>query len=136
MNSPPLLPTLKLDWQPVADWLSTLVSSLLERKIVFQATVDDYDYWSVRCLNDRFSLADLCLLLAHAKASKEVCVSTIPSEDLSTVCIDMGLANLLLSEILRTNWEAQLIQPEALYLIGIDPSKLIYPEGEQHGKQD
>jgi hypothetical protein len=48
----------------------------------------------------------------------------------------MGLANLLLSEILRTNWEAQLIQPEALYLIGIDPNKLIYPEGEQHGKQD
>ena len=136
MNRPPLLPTLKLDWQPVADWLSTLVSSLLERQIVFQATVDDYDYWSVRCLNDRFSLADLCLLLAHAKASKEVCVSTIPSEDLSTVCIDMGLANLLLSEILRTNWEAQLIQPEALYLIGVNPNKLIYPEGDQHGKQD
>ena len=97
--------------------------------------MDDYDYWSVRCLNDRFRLADLCLLLAHAKASKEVCVSTIPSEDLSTVCIDMGLANLLLSEILRTNWEAQLIQPEALYLIGVDPNKLIYPEGDQHGKQ-
>ena len=116
MNRPPLLPTLKLDWQPVADWLSTLVSSLLERKIVFQATVDDYDYWSVRCLNDRFTLADLCLLLAHAKASKEVCVSTIPSEDLSTVCIDMGLANLLLSEILRTNWEAQLIQPKRKFI--------------------
>ena len=128
MNKPVLLQTLKLEWPQVASWLGEHISALLDRQITLQAAVDDYDYWAVNCTNDRFSLADLCLLLAHVDASREVVTAAIPSDAHSTVGIDMDLANLLLAEFLHTNWESQLIQPEALYLIGIDTDTLHYPE--------
>lgn len=134
MNKPVLLQTLKLEWPQVADWLGDHISALLDRQISLQANVDDYDYWAVNCTNGRFSLSDLCLLLAHVNAPKEVFTSAIPSDAHSTVGVDMDLANLLLAEILHTSWEGQLIRPETLYLIGIDTCTLHYPEEKSHEK--
>ena len=130
MNKPILLQALKLELPQVADWLGEHISALLGRQIILQAAVDDYDYWAVNCTNDRFSLADLCLLLAHVNAPRGAVTAAIPSDAHSTVGIDMDLANLLLTELLHTNWEGQLIQPEALYLIGIDTNTLHFPEEE------
>ena len=131
MNKPLLLQTLKLEWTQVALWIGNLVSSLLGRDLVLQAATDDYDYWAVNCVNDRFQLGDLWQLLAHAHASPKICEAAIPLDATSTPGLDMDLDNLLLQEILHTDWEAQLICPNALYLVGIDPDRLIIPKGEQ-----
>lgn len=127
MNNPTLLHTLRLELRDAALWLSRKLSILLEREIICEATVDDYDYWALKCTNDRFSLADLCKLLSHVNASKEIAECTIPSDAKSTCGIDISLCNALLQELLNTGWEKQLVQEDAVYLIGVSQETLSFP---------
>ena len=127
MNNPTLLHTLRVELRDAAVWLGRKLSALLEREIICEATADDYDYWALKCTNDRLSLADLCKLLSHVGASKEMVEGTIPSDADSTCGIDVMLCNALLSEILHTRWEQQLVQGDAVYLIGVSRDTLSFP---------
>ena len=127
MSTPTLCHTLRLELPVVAEWLSRKISALLQREIHCEATVDDYDYWALKCTNDRFSLADLSLLLAHVKASREVAIQAIPSDADSTCGIDLLLSNELLKEVLNTGWEQQLVCYTTLYLIGVTREALTFP---------
>ena len=127
MRNPTLLHTLRIELRDAAVWLSRKLSILLEREIICEATADDYDYWTLRCTNDRFSLADLCKLLSYVNASKEMVEWTIPSDSDSTRGIDVKLCNALLQDILHTGWEEQLVQDDAVYLIGVSQETLSFP---------
>ena len=127
MNDPMILQTLRIELRDAAVWLSRKLSVLLEREIICEASADDYDYWALKCLNDRFSLADLCRLLSHVNVSKEMIEVTIPADADSCSGIDVSLCNALLQEILHTGWDHQLVQGDAVYLIGINQDTLTYP---------
>jgi hypothetical protein len=127
MSTPTLCHTLRLELPVVTEWLGRKISALLQREIHCEATVDDYDYWALKCTNDRFSLADLSLLLAHVKASREVAIQAIPSDADSTCGIDLLLSNELLKEVLNTGWEQQLVYDTTLYLIGVSREALTFP---------
>ena len=51
MSTPTLCHTLRLELPVVAEWLSRKISALLQREIHCEATVDDYDYWALKCTN-------------------------------------------------------------------------------------
>ena len=127
MSNPPLLNTLRIELSDAAVWLSRKLSILLEREIICEATADDYDYWALKCTNDRFSLADLCKLLSYVNASKEMVEWTIPSDSDSTRGIDVKLCNALLQDILHTGWGEQLVKDDAVYLIGVNQETLVFP---------
>ena len=127
MSNPTLLHTLRIELRDAAVWLSRKLSILLEREIICEATTDDYDYWALKCTNDRFSLADLCKLLSYVNASKEMVEWTIPSDSDSTRGIDVKLCNALLQDILHTGWKEQLVQDDAVYLIGVSQETLSFP---------
>ena len=127
MSNPTLLHTLRIELSDAAVWLSRKLSILLEREIICEATADDYDYWALKCTNDRFSLADLCKLLSYVNASKEMFEWTIPSDADSTCGIDVKLCNELLKDILHTGWAYQLVQDNAVYLIGVSQETLSFP---------
>ena len=127
MNNPMILQTLRIELRDAAVWLSRKLSILLEREIICEASADDYDYWALKCTNDRFSLADLCRLLSHVNVSKEMIEVTIPADTDSCSGIDVSLCNALLQEILHTGWDHQLVQGDAVYLIGINQDMLTYP---------
>ena len=127
MSNPTLLHTLRIELSDAAVWLSRKLSILLEREIICEATADDYDYWALKCTNDRFSLTDLCKLLSYVNASKEMVEWAIPSDSDSTRGIDVKLCNALLKDILHTGWAQQLVQDNAVYLIGVSQETLSFP---------
>lgn len=75
MNNPTLLHTLRLELRDAALWLSRKLSILLEREIICEATVDDYDYWALKCTKD-------CHITGIAAKACNVLMNPFQSHDL------------------------------------------------------
>lgn len=126
MNNPIFYRTLCLDWEQVAQWGSSYISSVLSRQVVCKALPDAPDYWSYSLPDDYFSIYELCMLLESVQASPEIYRATLPDDSNRSRDLSAALSEAILGKILHASWECSLAKPEHLLLIRV-PGKVKLP---------
>ena len=83
------------------------------------AAFEDAEYWSVRIMNRRLSVAELKTLLEFVKADDKTTEDSIPEDSDSAKFIGMRLSSMLLGIALGARWQECYATQNALWLIGI-----------------
>ncbi len=108
----------RLVWDDIAKLLSDQVKAILGRRFLLRVWPEDQGYWGARALHGLFSVADLNRLLDAIQANTETRRETLP-EDLEDVHgFGMALGSLLLKSALQADWQCELVEDDALWLIG------------------
>lgn len=120
--------SLKLPWGQVSLLIGQTASAILHRTVRLRSSHDDYDFWSVSALYDRFSIDDLNALLNAVNADSETRLSALAMDTSETSSLDMGLSRALLLKKLHTTCMAECPCEDGLWLMGIDEETLRLPD--------
>lgn len=115
-----LYQSIKLDWCEIGCLAGQLISDILDRPMRCNGNPDDYDFWTVVAVEERFSLEDLQKLLDYVDANDEMRRVTIPEDSDSTYSLDMELSAALLRKCLNTDWREEHISKDGLWLMGVN----------------
>ena len=110
-----LYSSVKLEWYEVSHYIERALAKILKGKTVCCAAFEDAEYWSVRIMNRRLSVAELKTLLADDKTTED----SIPEDSDSAKFIGMRLSSMLLGIALGARWQECYATQNALWLIGI-----------------
>ena len=112
-----LYSSVKLEWYEVSLYIERALAKTLKGKTACCAAFEDAEYWSVRIMNRRLSVAELKTLLEFVKADGKTTESRIPED--SVKFIGMRLSSMLLGIALGARWQECYATKNALWLIGI-----------------
>ena len=110
--------TYRLAWDDIAKLLSDQIKTILERRFLLRVWPEDQEYWGARALHGLFAVADLNRLLDAVKADAEVRRETLPEDSETVHGFGMTLGSLLLKSALQAYWQYEMIEDNALWLIG------------------
>ena len=113
-------PSLKLELGKVSNYIQNEISEILGRKIVCSTNVESNDYWGVRIVDERLSLADIKKLLSSVNADDRTVEETLPEDAKSTQYLGMRLSSELLKKALKAVWKEEYVTEKALWLIDVD----------------
>ena len=110
-----LYSSVKLEWYEVSHYIEKALAKILKEKTVCRAAFEDAEYWSVRIMNRRLSVAELEFVKADDKTTED----SIPEDSDSAKFIGMRLSSMLLGIALGARWQECYATQNALWLIGI-----------------
>ncbi len=110
--------TYRLVWDDIAKLLSDQIKAILDRRFFLRVWPEDQGYWGARALHGMFSVADLDRLLDAVQADAETRLETLPEDSEAVHGFGMTLGSLLLKAALQADWECELVEDDALWLIG------------------
>lgn len=110
--------TYRLVWDDIAKLLSDQIKAILGRRFLLRVWPEDQGYWGVRALHGLFSVADLNRLLDAVHADTEARLETLPEDSEAVHGFGMTLGSLLLRAALQADWKCELVEDDALWLIG------------------
>jgi hypothetical protein len=110
--------TYRLVWDDIAKLLSDQIKALLGRRFLLRVWPEDQGYWGARALHGMFSVADLDRLLDAVQADVETRLETLPEDSESVHGFGMTLGSLLLKSALQADWKCEMVEADALWLIG------------------
>ncbi len=120
--------SLKLPWGQVSLLIGQMVSAILQRTVRLRSSHDDYDFWAVSGVSNRFSINDLNTLLEAVNADTATRLSALSMDTADTESLDMGLSRALLLKKLHTTCMAECPCEDGLWLMGIDEETLSLSE--------
>lgn len=110
--------TYRFVWDDIAKLLSDRIKAILGRRFLLRVWPEDQGYWGARALHGLFSVADLNRLLDAVHADTEVRRETLPEDSEDVHGFGMALGSLLLKSALQADWKCELVEDDALWLIG------------------
>ncbi len=110
--------TYRLVWDDIAKLLSDQIKAILDRRFFLRVWPEDQGYWGARALHGMFSVADLDRLLDAVQADAETRLETLPEDSEAVHGFGMALGSLLLKAAFQADWECELVEDDALWLIG------------------
>ncbi len=110
--------TCRLVWDDIAKLLSDQIKTILGRRFLLRVWPEDQGYWGARALHGMFSVADLDRLLDAVQADAETRLETLPEDSESVHGFGMTLGSRLLKAALQADWECEMVEDDALWLIG------------------
>lgn len=110
--------TYRLVWDDIAKLLSDQIKAILGRRFLLRVWPEDQGYWGGRALHGLFSVADLNRLLDAVHADTEARLETLPEDSEAVHGFGMTLGSLLLKAALQADWKCELVEDDALWLIG------------------
>ncbi len=118
MNKNRAYETYRLAWDDIAKLLSDQIKMILGRRFLLRVWPEDQGYWGARALHGLFSVADLNQLLDAVQADAETRLETLPEDSEAVHGFGMTLGSLLLKAVLQADWKCELVEDDALWLIG------------------
>ena len=118
MNKNRAYETYRLAWDDIAKLLSNQIKAILGRRFLLRVWPEDQGYWGARALYGQFSVADLNQLLDAVQADAETRLETLPEDSEAVHGFGMTLGSLLLKAVLQADWKCELVEDDALWLIG------------------
>lgn len=110
--------TYRLAWDDIAKLLSDQIKAVLGRRFLLRVWPEDQGYWGARALHGLFSVADLNRLLDAVQADAETRMETLPEDSEDVHGFGMTLGSLLLKASLQADWKCEMVEDDALWLIG------------------
>lgn len=108
----------RLAWDDIAKLLSDRIKAILGRRFLLRVWPEDQGYWGARALHGLFSVADLNRLLDAVQADADARRETLPEDSEDVHGFGMALGSLLLKSALQADWKNELVEDDALWLIG------------------
>ena len=118
MNKNQEYETYRLTWDDIAKLLSDQIKMILGRRFLLRVWPEDLGYWGARALHGLFSVADLNQLLNAVQADTETRLETLPEDSEAVHGFGMTLSSLLLKSALQADWKCEMVENDALWLIG------------------
>lgn len=115
--------TYRLAWDDIAKLLSDQIKAVLGRRFLLRVWPEDQGYWGARALHGLFSVADLNRLLDAVQADAETRMETLPEDSEAVHGFGMTLGSLLLKAALQADWKCEMVEDDALWLIGFVSSE-------------
>ena len=115
--------TYRLAWDDIAKLLSDQIKAVLGRRFLLRVWPEDQGYWGARALHGLFSVADLNRLLDAVQADAETRMETLPEDSEDVHGFGMTLGSLLLKAALQADWKCEMVEDDALWLIGFVSSE-------------
>ena len=100
-----------------------LFKAVLGRRFLLRVWPEDQGYWGARALHGLFSVADLNRLLDAVQADAETRMETLPEDSEVVHGFGMTLGSLLLKAALQADWKCEMVEDDALWLIGFVSSE-------------
>lgn len=122
MNRSRITGAILLRWDDCTSILSKHLTTLLQRPIQLCHMVEDYDYWCVASINERFSIPELHSLLDALSATTVDFPDLIPEESNQTRSFSMEFSRALLQHYLHASWRYEHLTEEYLIVIDVDIS--------------
>ena len=94
----------KLEWYEVSHYIERALVKILKGKTVCCAAFEDAEYWSVRIMNRRLSVAELKTLLEFVKADDKTTEDSIPEDSDTLIDVDFEDENMGCHEITKPCW--------------------------------
>lgn len=113
----------RLAWDDIAKLLSDQIKAVLGRRFLLRVWPEDQGYWGARALHGLFSVADLNRLLDAVQADAETRMETLPEDSEAVHGFGMTLGSLLLKAALQADWKCEMVEDDALWLIGFVSSE-------------
>lgn len=113
----------RLAWDDIAKLLSDQIKAVLGRRFLLRVWPEDQGYWGARALHGLFSVADLNRLLDAVQADAETRMETLPEDSEDVHGFGMTLGSLLLKAALQADWKCEMVEDDALWLIGFVSSE-------------
>ena len=120
MNRSRITGAILLRWDDCTSILSKHLTTLLQRPIQLCRMVEDYDYWCVASINERFSITELHDLLDAISATTTDIPDLIPDDSDRTRSFSMEFSRALLQHFLHTSWRYEHLTEEYLMVIDVD----------------
>ena len=117
-QKPRMIETYRISWSDIAALISEQIKSVLGYKCSLRVWPEDLDFWGVRAQHRTFSVRELNRLLDAVHASEKEREMTLPEDSEDTHSFGMTLGRLLLKSALQADWERELVDDDALWLIG------------------
>ena len=111
--------TYRFAWDDIARLLSDQIKAILDHRFLLRVWPEDQGYWGARALHGLFSVADLNRLLDAVQADAETRRETLPEDSEAVHGFGMTLGSLLLKAALQADWNCELVEDDALWLIGV-----------------
>lgn len=108
----------RLAWDEIAKLLSDQIKAVLGRRFLLRVWPEDQGYWGACALHGLFSVADLNRLLDAVQADAETRMETLPEDSEDVHGFGMTLGSLLLKAALQADWKCEMVEDDALWLIG------------------
>lgn len=108
----------RLAWDDIAKLLSDQIKAVLGRRFLLRVWPEDQGYWGARALHGLFSVANLNRLLDAVQADAETRMETLPEDSEAVHGFGMTLGSLLLKAALQADWKCEMVEDDALWLIG------------------
>lgn len=113
----------RLAWDDIAKLLSDQIKAVLGRRFLLRVWPEDQGYWGARALHGLFSVANLNRLLDAVQADAETRMETLPEDSEAVHGFGMTLGSLLLKAALQADWKCEMVEDDALWLIGFVSSE-------------
>lgn len=113
----------RLAWDDIAKLLSDQIKAVLGRRFLLRVWPEDQGYWGARALHGLFSVADLNRLLDAVQADAETRMETLPEDSEDVHGFGMTLGSLLLKAALQADWKCEMVEDDALWMIGFVSSE-------------
>ena len=122
-QKPRMIETYRISWSDIAALISEQIKLVLGYKCSLRVWPEDLDFWGVRAQHRTFSVRELNRLLDAVHASEKEREMTLPEDSEDTHSFGMTLGRLLLKSALQADWERELVDDDALWLIGFTSSE-------------
>ena len=120
MNRSRITGAILLRWDDCTSILSKHLTTLLQRPIQLCRMVEDYDYWCVASINERFTIPELHVLLDAVSAATTDFPDLIPDDSDRTRSFSMEFSRALLQHFLHASWRYEHLTEEYLMVIDAD----------------
>ena len=117
-QKPRMIETYRISWSDIAALISEQIKLVLGYKCSLRVWPEDLDFWGVRAQHRTFSVRELNRLLDAVHASEKEREMTLPEDSEDTHSFGMTLGRHLLKSALQADWERELVDDDALWLIG------------------
>lgn len=128
MNKIQTYKSIKLEFGRIAWYVGKLVSAILGREVTCKTSNDDFDYWAVAAVDNRFSTEDLIQLISFVKGGADMCRKALPPDSNFCRSLDMDLSRELLKHALRMDWEEEFIGCDVLWIMDPQTETVEIPE--------
>ena len=122
-QKPRMIETYRISWNDIATLISEQIKSILGYRCSLRVWPEDLDFWGVRAQHRTFSVRELNQLLDAVDASEKEREMTLPEDSEDTHSFGMTLGALLLKSALQADWERELVDEDALWLVGFTSAK-------------
>ncbi len=117
MNKPQKYSALKLTLSQVANYLSNIISTLLNREICIKVKSEDDNYWSGAAVDNCFDIVELMDLIKAVNGDDDMIYQSIPDDSNKTRFLSMCLSEALLKRALKLDWETAFVTEDTLWII-------------------